>query len=198
MNSTITDNAQDFPLGRPFYADFSHDDILISVLTALSVDFFREHPSLTQYPPDPSRHFILSHLTPFGARLITEVIGCADADPKAVHEHRTAYYPAQYGYSAANAPHKFVRMRLNNGIIPLNTIRGGACEGRTDGLCAMDKFVASQEDAGELANYDFACFANYSLNAPTNGNDYDGRVDNETAGITVHPGRLTAEYIDSL
>lgn len=198
MNSTLTNNPTDFPLGRPFYADFSHDDILISVLTALSVDYFREHPRLTQYPPDPDRHFILSHLTPFGARLITEVIGCADADPKAVHDYRTQYYPSQYGYNAANASHKFIRMRLNNGIIPLNTIRGEACMGRTDGMCAMSDFLQSQADVEELANYDFACFANYTLNAPTNGNDYDGRVTNETVGITVHPGRLTAEYIENL
>lgn len=77
VNYTITNNPEDFPLDRPFYADFSHDDIIISVLTSMSVDYFREHPSLTQFPPDPDRHFILSHLTPFGARLYTEVIGCA-------------------------------------------------------------------------------------------------------------------------
>ncbi|KAJ9619892.1 hypothetical protein H2203_008166 [Taxawa tesnikishii (nom. ined.)] len=50
VNSTITDNPTDFPLGRPFYADFSHDDIIISVMTAMSLDYFREAPSLTQFP----------------------------------------------------------------------------------------------------------------------------------------------------
>lgn len=140
----------------------------------------------------------MSQLSPFGARLVTEVIGCADADPDPVHEHRTAYYPTQYVYDASNAPHKFVRMRLNNGIVPLDTIRGGACSGRTDGLCALEDFVASQADAEELANYDFACFANYTLDDPTNGDDYDGRVDDGTAGITVYPGRLTAEYVENL
>ena len=87
VNSTITNNAQDFPLGRPFYADFTHDDIIISTLTSMSVDYFREHPNLQQYPPDPERHFILSNMTPFGGRLITEVIGCADANPDPVQEH---------------------------------------------------------------------------------------------------------------
>ena len=60
VNFTITDNAQDFPLGRPFYCDFSHDDIIISVMTAMSLDYFREHPDLTTYPPNPDRHFVLS------------------------------------------------------------------------------------------------------------------------------------------
>lgn len=198
VNSTITNNADDFPLGRPFYADFSHDDILISVLTSMSVDYFYDHPQLNVYPPDPDRHFILSHLTPFGARLITEVVGCADADPVAVHNHRTQYYPTQYGYDPSNAPHKFIRMRLNNGIVPLNTIRGGYCEGRTDGLCTMDGFLASQYEAEKLANYDFACFANYTIVNLTNGADYDGTVNNATGGIIVNPGTITAEYEESV
>lgn len=198
VNSTLTDNAHDFPLGRPFYADFTHDDILVSVLTALSVDYFREHPNLSVYPPDPDRHFILSNITPFGGRLITEIIGCASANPTAQHDHRTYYYPAQYGYDPANATHKFIRMRLNNAIVPLDTIRGGQCLGRTDGLCAIDDFLSSQADADQLANYQFACFANYTLNNPYNENDYDGTVYNDTAGITVHPGMITAEYVENV
>ncbi|KAK5718140.1 hypothetical protein LTR17_015862 [Elasticomyces elasticus] len=159
----------------------------------MSVDYFREHPDLQQYPPDPDRHFILSHMTPFGGRLITEVIGCADASPAAVHNHRTQYYPTQYGYDPANAPNKFIRMRLNNGIVPLDTIRTGECLGRTDGMCALDDFLASQWQAEELANYDFACFGNYTILAPTNGNDYDGTVNAETGGIVVSPGQITAD-----
>lgn len=164
----------------------------------MSVDYFHQPPSLSQYPPDPLRHFFLSRLTPFGAKLITEVVGCAESEPKAVHRHRTYYTPGQYGYDATNAPYKFVRMRLNDGILPLATIRGGKCEGRTDGLCALGDFVASQADAAALANYDFACFANYTLVEPTNGKDYDGTVNNGTAGVVVNPGRLTANYVESL
>lgn len=182
VNSTITDNAADFPLDIPFYADFTHDDIIVSLLTSMSVDYYRDHPDVSTYPPNPDRHFILSRITPFGARLITEVIGCAEPNPMVQRNSRTQYYPTQYGYDAANASHKFVRMRLNNGIVPLDTIRGGKCQGRTDGLCPMDNFLASQYENMELANYDFACFANYTLNNATNGNDYDGTVNNRTAG----------------
>ena len=112
VNDTLTDNAKDFPLGEKFYADFTHDDIIVSVLTAASVDYFRSPPSLKQYPPNPNRHFVLSHMTPFGGRLITEVIGCSSANPTAVAKHRTQYSPSQYGYNPANATHKFIRMRL--------------------------------------------------------------------------------------
>ncbi|KAL1306145.1 hypothetical protein AAFC00_004257 [Neodothiora populina] len=183
VNSSLTDNARDFPLGRPFYADFSHDDIIISVMAAMSLDYFREAPSLTQFPPNPKRHFNMAKLTPFGARLVTEVIGCSSPSPVAVHKHRTQYRPDQYGYNAANATHKFIRMRLNNGILPLDTIRGGACVGRTDGMCAMDKFLSSQETAYAQSNYDYACFANYTIADPTNGNDYDGVVFANTSGV---------------
>ncbi|EMC99773.1 hypothetical protein BAUCODRAFT_145151 [Baudoinia panamericana UAMH 10762] len=198
VNSSITNNAAQFPLGRPFYADFTHDDIIVSTLTSMSVDYFREHPSLTQYPPDPNRHFILSHLTPFGSRLITEVIGCNSANPAAIHNKRTEYYPTQYGYNPANATNKFIRMRLNNGIVPLNTIRTGECLGRTDGLCSLPNFLKSQYEAEQLANYQFACFANYTIVNPYNGNDYDGTISNTTGGITVHPGQITAQYLESL
>ncbi|KAI7213499.1 phosphoglycerate mutase-like protein [Hortaea werneckii] len=198
VNSTLTNNPKDFPLQRPFYLDFSHDDIIVSVLTSMSIDYFREHPNLSQYPPDPDRHFLLSHLTPFGARLITEVIGCAAPEPEPLHKHRTSYYPTQYGYDPGNAPHKFIRMRLNNGILPLDTIRGGFCEGRSDGMCGREDFLASQYEAMELANYEFACFANYTILDPTNGRDYDGKVQNGTKGIVVHDGRIDAEYIESL
>jgi hypothetical protein len=176
VNSTITDNPDDFPLGRPFYADFSHDDILISVMTAMSLDYFKDPPSLTQYPPNPNRKFVLSHLTPFTARLNTEVIGCSSPDPVAQPAFRTQYSPGQYGYSHSNATHKFVRMRLNSGILPLSTIRGGACEGRSDGLCPLTNFIESQLNAYDLSQYDYACFGNYTIASPTSGQDYDGAI----------------------
>ncbi|KAK4088553.1 multiple inositol polyphosphate phosphatase-like protein [Purpureocillium lilacinum] len=180
VNSTLDDNASSFPLGQQIYADFSHDDILISVLTAMSLDYLKDAPPLTQFPPRPDRRFILSHLTPFGANLITETIGCSSADPAAVWDRRVQYSPTQYGYDAANASHKFIRMRLNNGILPLHTIRGGLCgnttSGRVDGLCELSAFLKSQEDAYKLSNYDYACFGNYTLTNSTKAIDYDGTI----------------------
>jgi hypothetical protein len=48
VNYTLTNNPTDFPLGQKFYADFTHDDIIISSLTAMSLDYLRDPPSLTQ------------------------------------------------------------------------------------------------------------------------------------------------------
>lgn len=169
VNSTIDNNGKTFPLGQPFCTclclpclstltyptdlDVSHDDIIVSILTSLSLDYFKQPPSLTAYPPNPARHFKLSNMTPFGARLVTEVIGCSAASPAAVAAPRVYYTPGQYGYKAANASHKFIRMRLNHGILPLSSIRGGKCAGRSDGLCALEDFLESQKNATALADY---------------------------------------------
>lgn len=72
-------------------------------------------------------------------------------------------------------------MRLNDGILPLNTIRGGGCgnstSGRIDGMCEMGAFLESQKDAYTLANYDYACFGNYTIdNVENAGMDYDGTI----------------------
>ena len=176
VNSTYDSNPAQSPLDQAFHADFSHDVIIVSVLTALPLDHFRSAPNLTDVPPNPNRSFILSQITPFGARLVTEPIGCASGDPAPVADGRVQYYPKQYGYDPENAPHKFIRMRLNDGVLPLDTIRGGKCEGRSDGLCALDDFLESQAEAYDLSNYDYACFANYNLPDPTSGKDYDGTI----------------------
>ena len=166
------------------YADFSHDDILISILTAMSLDYLNDPPSITQFPPDPNRHFILSHLTPFAARLAVEVIGCGSSNPTAVKQHRTAYSATQYGYNPSNATNKFIRMRLNQGILPISTIRGGDCRGRTDGMCPLPNFLKSQAGAYDLSNYQYTCFANYTIPYPNNGTNYDGTFNATAANAT--------------
>lgn len=180
INATLDQNADNFPVNQQIYADFSHDDIIISALTALSIDYFKDPPTLTKFPPSANNHFTLSHLVPFGANLITEIIGCGSASPEPVEQRRIFYTPSQYGYDAANARYKFIRMRLNNAVLPLSTIRGGKCgdltSGRLDGLCELPKFLESQQDSYSLSNYDYACFGNYTLPNATEAIDYDGAI----------------------
>lgn len=180
VNATYDDNGKTFPLGQKVYADFSHDDIIISVLTALSVDYFNKAPTLNEFPPSSNTHVTLSHLTPFGANLVTEQIGCSAADPEPVENRRVLYGPGQYGYEAGNATHKFIRMRLNNAIIPLNTIRDGKCgnstSGRLDGLCELGAFLESQASTFKESNYQYACFGNYTVKNSTKNVEYDGTI----------------------
>lgn len=109
---------------------------------------------------------------------MTEVIGCTSSNPVANPYRSTVYSPGANGYHAANATFKFVRQRLNNGVLPIDTIRGGACEGRTDGLCLLSDFIRSQDNSTNLANYQYACFGNYSVSydETITGKDWDGTI----------------------
>lgn len=109
---------------------------------------------------------------------MTEVIGCTSPTPAANPYHSTIYSRTANGYNTANATSKFIRQRLNNGILPLNSIRGGACEGRSDGMCPLADFVRSQENSTNLANYQYACFGNWSITYEDvlSAQDYDGTI----------------------
>jgi hypothetical protein len=177
VNSSLTDNEESFPLGMKFYADFTHDKMVLGTLTALSIDYFKHLPDLHKYPPNKDRLFRVSNLVPFTARLITEVIGCEPEHPKPEKHERVRYYASQYGYDTKAGKHRFVRMKLNGAVLPLSSVRGGACKGRADELCPFNKFVESQEKARERANYRQACFGDY--NVPLDGRDLDGTVPRE-------------------
>lgn len=179
VNSSLTDNEDSFPLGMKFYADFTHDKMVLGTLTALSIDYFKHLPNLEKYPPNKHRLFRASNIVPFTARLITEVIGCDSEQPKPEKHERVRYYASQHGYGrdVKDDKYHFVRMKLNGAILPLSTVRGGACEGRPDELCRLEKFVKSQEKAKERASYKKACFGEYKV--PLDGRDLDGTVPRE-------------------
>lgn len=141
------------------------------MITAESVEYFNTNMPLKGAPP-ADRTFRLGYLTPFATRLYTEVIGCAAPNPAEVRNPYTMIYPEQNGYDATNAPYKFVRQVWNGAIVPLATISGGYCAGRTDGMCPLDKFLDSQKDAAKKANYQFGCFGNYT----NTGGNGDGAV----------------------
>lgn len=176
VNSTLANNSQTFPLGMKFYADFTHDKMILATLTALSLDYFRDLHNLETYPPRKERVFKLSEIVPFTARLVTEVIGCDSANPRAVTHERVRYYASQYGYDTdtKSAKYRFVRMRLNGGILPLSSIRGGKCNDRKDELCSLEDFIESQKDAQKRAQYAVACFGRYGV--PNGAGDVDGTV----------------------
>lgn len=74
-NDTITTqntSVPALPLNQTLNVDFTHDDIIVSVLTALNYT-----QVVGDYLPademNSNRTFVLSHITPFAARLIFEV-----------------------------------------------------------------------------------------------------------------------------
>ncbi|CDW99135.1 hypothetical protein [Sporisorium scitamineum] len=130
-NSTLDSNPTYFPLDQPIYVDFTHDDIILSVLTALNyTQVVGEFLDPTY--ADPDRTFVLSHITPFAARLVFEVIEC-EGDAK-----------------------RYVRTKLNEAVIPYSGAEG--CP-QGEALCGLDDFVKFQRtNAYKDANFDKACF----------------------------------------
>ncbi|KLO05030.1 phytase [Schizopora paradoxa] len=73
-NRTLDSSPQTFPLDRTIYADFSHDNQMISIYSAMGL--FRPAQPLSTTTPDPRRTWLASKLVPFSAKLVTERLEC--------------------------------------------------------------------------------------------------------------------------
>ncbi|SPO28999.1 related to 3-phytase A precursor [Ustilago trichophora] len=148
-NSTLDSNPTYFPLDQTFYVDFSHDDIIVSVLTALNyTQVIGEY--LDPHYPDPNRTFVLSHITPFAARLVFEVVECA------------------------NDSKRYIRTKLNEAVIPYSAAQG-CPEGKA--LCPFEDFVKfQQKHALKDANFDKACFGKNGTDFVVTGPVRNGTV----------------------
>ena len=128
-NMTLDNNSTYFPLDQALYADFSHDTVIMSILTAFNFTQLNDHLDPTK--PDPSRKFRASQIVPFGARVAFEIWNCQKTD--------------------------FLRVKLNEAVIPLDQDQG--CQKRKDGLCKLDDFVNHLQDRViQEANFDLTCF----------------------------------------
>ncbi|CAF4176906.1 unnamed protein product, partial [Adineta steineri] len=158
VNSTLDNNPTTFPLGQPFYLDYSHDDIIVSVLTALGMEYFKGPSTGLPYDiphaPNPPENFDLSQMTPFGARLFTEVLTCSSSNPKVKKTKSTVYSKPNITNGT-----KFIRMQLNEKTLPLHTI---GCPVRSDGLCSLEDFLVATAKTNEEAQYAAACFGDYA------------------------------------
>ncbi|KAH9066440.1 phytase [Lactarius vividus] len=134
-NRTLDASPETFPLDRTLYADFSHDNTMVSIYSALGL--FRQYllPGQKLNPGDPSslRTWILSNMVPFGGRMVVERLECAREVP----------------LSAVTS----IRILVNDAVQPLEF-----CDG-VGGLCELYSFVESQWYARHDGNGDFErCF----------------------------------------
>lgn len=131
QNTTLDENPTYFPVDQPLYIDFTHDDVIVSVLTALNYTQFDDY--LDPHHRDPHRNFKLSEITPFGARLVFEVISC-------------------------NGDKHYIRTLINEAVIPMDKAQGCG-SARDDGLCDLDSFVKYQKDnAYKASHFTKDCF----------------------------------------
>ena len=91
--------------------------------------------------PVPLQSWVTSQISPFASRLVGQVLSCPASDTPT-----------------------HVRFILNDGVVPLTGIKG--CAKNKDGLCALDKFVSGLKARVAEIDYQFDCFANYTVPAP--------------------------------
>ncbi|OAX37444.1 acid phosphatase [Rhizopogon vinicolor AM-OR11-026] len=120
-NGTLDSSPVTFPLDRKFYADFSHDNQMISIYGALGL-FVQPH-NLDLTHPNAMRTWFDSKLVPFSARMITEKLYCTGTSGRETGE--------------------YVRILVNDDLQPMPFCRGT----NSDGLCTLENFVESQQYA---------------------------------------------------
>lgn len=144
-NRTLDSSPDTFPLDRTFYADFSHDNEMIAIYSALGL--FRQHQlvnsTLDPSSPDASRTWIASRLVPFSARMVVERLECA--------ARLNPSLPAG----------SYVRIFVNDALQPLEFCAGGEDSEASVGvgMCSLEAFVESQAYARSDGAGDFEkCF----------------------------------------
>jgi hypothetical protein len=155
-NSTLDDSSKTFPLNQTLYFDFTHDTNIMGILTAMGLTQFAQFLPTTG--PPANQQLIVSHMEPFGARMVLEKIQCSV--PVSANRSMT---------STANGT--TTHMLLNQKTVPLGKSYS-ACGNRTDGWCEYGAFMQSLGTANDLADFQYAYFGNYS--AVHYGNVTDG------------------------
>ncbi|OAA69020.1 3-phytase B precursor [Cordyceps fumosorosea ARSEF 2679] len=118
-NSTLDGSPATFPLDRALYADFSHDNGMMTVFTALRLfEGTEDLPTTRRASPEQLGGYSASWAVPFGARMYVEKLQCGGGDEE------------------------LVRILLNDRVVPLH-----GCDADELGRCRLDKFVESMKFA---------------------------------------------------
>ncbi|KAI0273416.1 phosphoglycerate mutase-like protein [Gloeopeniophorella convolvens] len=130
-NRTLDASPKTFPLNRAIYVDFSHDNTMVAVYSALGLfkQILLSGQKLDPIHASPLRTWVLSKMVPFSARVVVEKLEC------------TGPVPLPAG--------TFVRILVNDAVQPLEFCGG------VGGICALDSFVKSQRYARHDGDGDF-------------------------------------------
>lgn len=148
-NHTLTSSPITFPLDRNIYADFSHDNLMIAVYSAMGL-FKQASGHLDPSKPDSERTWVTSQLTPFSGRMVVERMTCRGL-PKRLEDDATGVESSENETSSRFLrKDTFVRVLVNDAVQPLEF-----CGGDENGLCTLAGFVKSQAYARNDGNGDF-------------------------------------------
>ncbi|KIY44902.1 acid phosphatase [Fistulina hepatica ATCC 64428] len=129
VNHTLDDSPETFPLGRGVYADFSHDNEMIAIFSAMGL--FRTRAPLDPREDRGSPRWRVRDMVPFSGRMVVERLECSA------------------GRNAAAGT--YVRVIVNDRVM-----RFAGCP---YGICSLASFLGSQAYAVHDGYGDFAkCF----------------------------------------
>ncbi|KAF9462121.1 histidine phosphatase superfamily [Collybia nuda] len=141
VNSTVVTNNVTFPLDQPIYVDATHDTALTTIFTAFNFTSLAAGGPLQTDQIPRNQTYFANRVVPFASNLVGQVLSCPAFDK-----------PEQ------------IRWILNDAVLPLTGIRG--CEKNDDGLCGLSTFIAAMEQRIGEVDFDFDCFANYTIPDP--------------------------------
>jgi hypothetical protein len=128
-NHTLDDNPDTFPLGRKLYADFSHDNDMASIFSAVGLYNGTEHlPNTTVVEAEDANGYSAAWTVPFAARAYFEKMTCQGHKPE------------------------LVRVVVNDRVMPLKQ-----CGGDGLGRCTLKAFIDSLAFARNGGHWD-RCF----------------------------------------
>ncbi|KAK9897627.1 phytase [Cystobasidium minutum MCA 4210] len=117
-NSTLDDNPDTFPYGKGVYADFSHDNTMAAIVSAMGI-FEANEEDLPLDHISPDREWKFGHIAPFAGRIAVERLKCGHDENK-----------------------RYIRIVANDALITKLP-----CQSDENRLCRLDDFVRSQKFA---------------------------------------------------
>ncbi|KAJ4258705.1 hypothetical protein NW762_007789 [Fusarium torreyae] len=129
-NRTLDSNPETFPLDRALYADFSHDNSMVSIFSALGLyNSTGKLPNHHIVPAVRAHGYSSAWVVPFAARMYVEKLEC--------------------GATKEQKGEEYVRILVNDRVMELET-----CGGDGFGLCTLKDFVESLSFAREGGRWD--------------------------------------------
>lgn len=160
INYTFDNNEVQFPLHQPLYMDMSHDSTIVSVLAALGLEYFKYGPhGLPPLPHAPPRTFTLNQITPFGARLVSEIWTCPSASSVS-HLDPVLYQNPDFSSKPSRNTTDYIRLVLNGAPVPLDGVVG-CQDSAVNGFCAVKDFLKAVPELKSEAEYQYACFGKH-------------------------------------
>ncbi|EIW73298.1 hypothetical protein TREMEDRAFT_67315 [Tremella mesenterica DSM 1558] len=147
INSTLASSNLTFPRGgKRLFVDFSHDNEMVQILSAMHV--LNQHNDLPKTTIQDKRSYVLAEIIPFGAKVVFERISCDMAgwepDPGVVSD---------FGDREKDGRKDYVRIWVNDALQTVDDVNCKQSGLAEHGMCELDLFIDSQSWALTQADW---------------------------------------------